>query len=121
MACASGCSATVCGRLDRLTWSLTSKRSSKAVTTTNSFCSIGQSAVRNQAIYQDNYSIGKLRERAEGLLEDTGFSDLWIGLTQTFNLFADSNDTNPLEIPPLNGDLFGSTTIPDLETAQLSN
>jgi len=83
--------------------------------------SIGESAVRNQAIYQDNYSIGKLRERAEGLLEDSGFSDLWIGLMQTFNLFADSNDTNPLEIPPLNGDLFSPTTIPDLETAQVSN
>ena len=83
--------------------------------------SIGESAVRNQAIYQDNYSIGKLRERAEGLLEDSGFSDLWVGLTQTFKLFADSNDTNPLGIPPLNGDLFSHTTIPDLETAQISN
>ena len=83
--------------------------------------SIGESAVRNQAIYQENYSIGKLRERAEGLLEDSGFSDLWVGLTQTFKLFADSNDTNPLGIPPLNGDLFSQTTIPDLETAQLSN
>ena len=83
--------------------------------------SIGDSAVRNQAIYQENYSIGKLRERAEGLLEDSGFSDLWVGLTQTFKLFADSNDTNPLGIPPLNGDLFSHTTIPDLETAQLSN
>ncbi|HVB57997.1 MAG TPA: DNA methyltransferase [Candidatus Acidoferrales bacterium] len=83
--------------------------------------SIGESAVRNQAIYQDNYSMGKLRERAEGLLEDSGFSDLWVGLMQTFKLFADSNDTNPLGIPPLNGDLFSHTTIPDLETAQLSN
>jgi Eco57I restriction-modification methylase len=83
--------------------------------------SIGASAVRNQSIYQDNYSIGKLRERAEGLLEDSGFDDLWVGLTQTFKLFADSNDTNPLGIPPLNGDLFSHATIPDLETAQLSN
>jgi hypothetical protein len=83
--------------------------------------SIGASAVRNQTIYQDNYSIGKLRERAEGLLEDSGFDDLWVGLTQTFKLFADSNDTNPLGIPPLNGDLFSHATIPDLETAQLSN
>ncbi len=83
--------------------------------------SIGESAVRNQAIYRDNYSMGKLRERAEGWLEDSGFSDLWVGLTQTFKLFADSNDTNPLGIPPLNGDLFSDSTIPDLETAQLSN
>ena len=84
--------------------------------------SIGESAVRNQAIYQDNYSIGKLRERAEGLLEDSGFSDLWVGLTQTFKLFADSNDTNPLGIPPLNGDLFSHTNLfQTSETAQLAN
>ena len=83
--------------------------------------SIGESADRNQTIYRENYSIGRLRERAEGILEDSGFSDLWVGLTQTFNLFSDSNDTNPLGIPPLNGDLFSHTTIPDLEAAHLSN
>ena len=55
------------------------------------------------------------------MLEDSGFGDLWVGLTQTFKLFADSNDTNPLGIPPLNGDLFSHTTIPDLEAAHLSN
>jgi hypothetical protein len=83
--------------------------------------SIGESADRNQTIYRHNYSIGRLRDRAEGILEDSGFSDLWIGLTQTFKLFADSNDTNPLGIPPLNGDLFSHATIPDLEEAHLSN
>jgi hypothetical protein len=83
--------------------------------------SIGDNADRNQSVYRDNYSIGRLRDRAEGLLEDSGFSDLWVGLTQTFNLFSDSNDINPLGIPPLNGDLFSDKTIPDLETAQLSN
>ena len=83
--------------------------------------SVGESADRNQGIYRDYYSIGKLRERAEGILDDSGFSDLWSGLTQTFKLFADSNDTNPLGIPPLNGDLFSHITIPDLEGAQLSN
>ena len=83
--------------------------------------SIGESADRNQIIYRDNYSIGRLRDRAEGILEDSGFSDLWIGLTQTFKLFSDSNDTNPLGIPSLNGDLFSHTTVPDLEMAQLSN
>lgn len=83
--------------------------------------SIGESADRNQTIYRDNYSIGRLRDRAEGILEDSGFSDLWVGLTETFKLFADSNDTNPLGVPPLNGDLFSHTTIPDLEAAHLSN
>ena len=83
--------------------------------------SIGDDADRNQAIYRDYYSIGRLRDRAEGMLEDSGFGDLWLGLTQTFKLFADSNDTNPLGIPPLNGDLFSNVTIPDLEGAHLSN
>jgi hypothetical protein len=83
--------------------------------------SIGENANRNQTIYRDYYSIGKLRERAEGVLDDSGFSDLWTGLTRSFRLFADLNDTNPLAIPPLNGDLFSGTTIPDLEGAQLSN
>jgi hypothetical protein len=83
--------------------------------------SIGENAERNRSVYLENYSIGKLRERAEGMLDDSGFNDLWVGLTQTFKLFADSNDTNPLGIPPLNGDLFSHTTIPDLESAQLSN
>ncbi len=83
--------------------------------------SIGENAERNQSVYLDNYSIGKLRERAEGMVDDSGFNDLWVGLTQTFKLFADSNDTNPLGIPPLNGDLFSNATIPDLESAQLSN
>lgn len=82
---------------------------------------IGENAERNQSVYLENYSVGKLRERAEGMLDDSGFNDLWVGLTQTFRLFSDSNDTNPLGIPPLNGDLFSHTTIPDLESAQLSN
>jgi hypothetical protein len=83
--------------------------------------SIGENAERNQAVYRDNYSIDKLRERAEGMLEDFGFNDLWVGLTQTFKLFTDTNDTNPLGIPPLNGDLFSDSTISDLEISQLSN
>jgi hypothetical protein len=83
--------------------------------------STGENGERNQAVYQENYSIGKLRDRAEGMFDDSGFNDLWLGLTQTFKLFADFNDTNPLGIPPLNGDLFSHTTIPDLESAQLSN
>jgi hypothetical protein len=83
--------------------------------------SIGENADRNQAIYREFYGIGRLRDRAEEMLEDSGFSDLWIGLTQTFSLFSDSSDTNPLGIPPLNGDLFSHTTIPDLETVKLFN
>jgi Eco57I restriction-modification methylase len=81
----------------------------------------GENAERNQVIYRDCYSISRLRERAEGIVEESEFSDLWLGLKQTLWLFSDSHDTNLLGIPPLNGDLFSSITMPDLEETQLLN
>lgn len=84
----------------------------------------GESAAadeRHQRIYDDFYSVGRLRERAEGIVEQTAFGDLWIGLKQTFSLFSDARDTNPLGIPPLNGELFSYRAIPDLEGTQLHN
>lgn len=82
---------------------------------------MSENAERNQLIYRDWYSISRLRERAEGIVEESEFSDLWIGLRQTFALFSDSRDSNPLGIPPLNGDLFSSITMPDLESTELYN
>lgn len=81
----------------------------------------GEEAERHQRIYDDFYSVGRLRERAEGIVEQSTFSDLWIGLKQTFSLFSDARDANPLGIPPLNGELFSYRAIPDLEGTQLYN
>jgi hypothetical protein len=81
----------------------------------------GDDAERRQRIYDDFYSVGRLRERAEGIVEQTTFSDLWIGLKQTFSLFSDARDANPLGIPPLNGELFSYRAVPDLEGTQLYN
>ncbi len=81
----------------------------------------GENADRNQTIYRDYYSISRLRERAEGIIERSDFGDLWFGLKKSFFLFSDSRDTNPLGIPPLNGDLFSSLTMPDLDGTWLFN
>jgi hypothetical protein len=68
----------------------------------------GENAERHQLIYRDYYSVSRLQERAEAIVEKTAFSDLWLGLKQTFLLFSDIRDSNPLGIPPLNGDLFSA-------------
>jgi hypothetical protein len=81
----------------------------------------GDHSDKNQRIYADYYSVARLRERAEGIIERTDFSDLWIGLKKTFSLFSDSSDRNPLDIPPLNGDLFSGLTMPDLDGTSLYN
>ncbi|MCI0724150.1 MAG: hypothetical protein L0338_35100, partial [Acidobacteria bacterium] len=75
----------------------------------------GDGSERQQRVYDDFYSVDRLRERTEGLVEQSPFSDLWIGLKQTFSLFSDTRDQNPLGIPPLNGELFSYRAIPDLE------
>ena len=81
----------------------------------------GENAERHQRIYRDCYSVSRLRERAEGIVEPTVFSDLWLGLKQTFLLFSDTQETNPLGIPPLNGDLFSHRSTADLDETQLYN
>lgn len=82
---------------------------------------VGDDAERRQSIYDDFYSINRLRERAEHIVEHSTFCDLWVGLQQTFSLFSDAQDNNPLGISPLNGELFGYRAIPDLEGTGLYN
>jgi hypothetical protein len=57
---------------------------------------------------------------AEKPIEPSTFGDLWIGLQQTFSLFEDG-DSNPLGIPPLNGDLFSAVAVKDLQGTHLYN
>jgi len=74
---------------------------------------------RTQRIYDENYSMRRLRDRAEQPIETTPYGDLWINLQQSFRLF--DSTANPLGIPPLNGDLFGPEAVPDLEGTALQN
>jgi hypothetical protein len=77
-------------------------------------------ADRRQRLYESYYSVGRLRTLAEKAIELSTFGDLWMGLQQTFVLFEDG-DSNPLGIPPLNGDLFSSTAVKDLQGTHIYN
>jgi hypothetical protein len=69
---------------------------------------------RRQRLYDTYYGVGRLRNLAEKYIEPSTFGDLWIGLQQTFALFEDGADSNPLGVPPLNGALFSDTALPDI-------
>jgi hypothetical protein len=80
----------------------------------------GPDADRRQSLFDRYYSVGRLRSLAEKAIEPSTFGDLWIGLQQTFSLFEDS-ESNPLGIPPLNGDLFSAVAVKDLQGTHLYN
>jgi hypothetical protein len=80
----------------------------------------GPEADRRQSLYDSYYSVGRLRTLAERPIESSTFGDLWIGLQQTFKLFEDG-DSNPLGIPPLNGDLFSAIAVKGLQDTHLYN
>jgi hypothetical protein len=80
----------------------------------------GPEADRRQTLFDRYYSVGRLRSLAEKAIEPSTFADLWIGLQQTFALFEDG-DSNPLGISPLNGDLFSTIAVRDLQHTHLYN
>jgi hypothetical protein len=83
---------------------------------------VGEGAEQNQKIYDQWYSISRLRDRAAHIIEASPFGDLWVGLQQTFFLFEYGIDTNALGIPPLNGGLFHQIhAIPDLAGTEVYN
>lgn len=77
-------------------------------------------ADRRQSLFDRYYSVGRLRNLTEKAIEPSTFGDLWIGLQRTFSLFEDG-DSNPLGIPPLNGDLFSAIAVKDLHGTHLYN
>jgi len=82
----------------------------------------GEGSERNQKIYDQWYSVSALRDRASRIIEESPFGDVWLGVLQTFSLFEYGVDSNPLGIPPLNGDLFNQDrAVPDLVQTQLYN
>jgi len=75
-----------------------------------------------ERIYREYYSIERLRELAERpSWRREGFQDLWQGLWVTFLLFDENWRGRLLGLSPLNGDLFGSNTLPDLSNCALDN
>ncbi len=73
-------------------------------------------------IYQEYYSIERLRELAERPhWRREGFQDLWQGLWVTFLLFDENWRGEVLGLSPLNGDLFGSGTLSALDDCAIDN
>ncbi|MEH1872489.1 Eco57I restriction-modification methylase domain-containing protein [Nostoc sp.] len=78
--------------------------------------------VEKARIYREYYSIERLRELAERpRWRREGFQDLWQGLRVTFLLFDENWRGKYLGLSPLNGDLFGSNTLPALDDCAIDN
>lgn len=72
--------------------------------------------------YYNYYSIAKLRKLCEiRYVHDPHFNDLWINLKQIFKLFEDEKFGAPLDILPLNGDLFGYNALDIINECELDN
>jgi methylase of polypeptide subunit release factors len=68
------------------------------------------------------YSIARLRQLSENRAVDEAQSnDLWQGLVNTFLLFEAESKGNKLGIQPLDGDLFSSHAITDLQDSLINN
>lgn len=73
-------------------------------------------------IYMEYYSVSRLRDMAERpSYRREGFQDLWQGLRVTFRLFDENWRGEALKLSPLNGDLFGSKTLQDLDACAIDN
>jgi len=83
---------------------------------------VGPTDPRKEPIYYNYYSVNRLRELSHTFIP--GISkpfDLWESLLVTFKLYSDEGHGQKLSIAELNGDLFGSHSIPDFEKCKLFN
>jgi len=77
---------------------------------------------RLKKIYLQFYSIARLRKLSEShYVYEAQFNDLWQGLVNTFILFEAGGRGKKLGIQPLDGSLFSSEAIPDLEGSLINN
>ena len=73
-------------------------------------------------LYTQNYSINRLRGRVEHPIDPKErYWDLWEGVKQTFRLYCDKSAGDIMGVDVLNGDLFGSSAMPELEKSSLYN
>ncbi|MBN9389370.1 MAG: hypothetical protein J0I20_15185 [Chloroflexi bacterium] len=80
------------------------------------------SLARQSAVYNDFYSVTRLRRMTEQPAVGRGsYSDLWQGLLTTFRLLEDDTGATLLGISPLDGDLFGPEAIKNLQDTHLYN
>lgn len=71
-------------------------------------------------VWERAYSPERLRRLAERPIEESRFSDLWLGLVSTFRLLG-SEEAPRLGLPALDGTLFSPEALPHLEEAHLWN
>lgn len=77
---------------------------------------------RFKKVYLQFYSIARLRKLSTNrYVYESQFNDLWQGLVQTFQLFEAGGKGKKIGIQPLDGDLFNSRAIQDLEECLISN
>jgi len=72
-------------------------------------------------VYQDYYSISRLRRLAETRAGRNRHTDLWAGLWSTFSLFTNKDWGQVLGVPPLNGHLFDIKETERLHQTLLAN
>ncbi len=72
-------------------------------------------------IYSRYYSVSRLRNIAEAHGARDHHGDLWQGLIRTFRLFRDEQTAGQLGLTALNGELFGESACPAVESTQCSN
>lgn len=82
----------------------------------------GTELAEKSRIYRDYYSVERLRLFAErpGWRRE-GFQDMWQGLRVTFQLMDENWRGRLLGLSPLNGDLFGSAALKDLDGCAIDN
>jgi type I restriction-modification system DNA methylase subunit len=77
---------------------------------------------RQRDTYMRFYSVQRLRNLSEKRsLADKRQNDLWLALLSTFRLFEAGGPGEKLGLKPLDGDLFRTEALGDLETSQLGN
>ncbi|MBI2764925.1 MAG: N-6 DNA methylase [Chloroflexi bacterium] len=74
---------------------------------------------RGREIYNDHYSVSRLRERLRLDRGDNRHDDLWRAQRVAFDLLRAGNPN--LGLPALGGGIFDTRMCPDLEAAQLRN
>lgn len=72
-------------------------------------------------LYDETYSITRLRKLAEQGGVEARRSDLWVGLKATFAAFYDEKLASALGVYPYNGQLFDPARTPTVNSADCSN
>jgi hypothetical protein len=77
--------------------------------------------LRGNRLYEETYSLARLRKTAETNRTEGRRFDLWEGLKATFTAFHDDKRASALGVYPYNGELFDPSRIPNIGSAHIPN